>query len=114
MRTKKYNKLIRDKIPEVCLRNGAVPKFRIAKNDKEYRLYLQKKIQEEALEIAKEHDVSKLKEEIADLIEVSNCLIKILGLSKKEIEKNRKEKNKKRGGFRKRLILLKTKEKQSK
>lgn len=114
MKIKKYNKLIRDKIPEICLRNGAIPEVRTAKDNKEYRLYLQKKIQEEALEIAKERDVNKLKEEIADLVEVNNCLIKILGISKKEIEKIRKEKNRKRGGFRKRLILLKTKEEESK
>lgn len=110
MRIKKYNKLIRDKIPEICLRNGAIPEFRIAKDNEEYRLYLQKKIQEEALEVAKEDDVSKLKEEIADLIEVINCLIKTLGIPKKEIEKIRKEKNRKRGSFRKKIILLKVKE----
>lgn len=114
MKTKKYNKLIRDKIPEVCLRNGAIPEVRMAKNDEEYRLYLQKKIQEEALEITEENDTNKLKEEIADLIEVSNCLIKILGFSKKEIEKIRKEKNRERGSFRKRLILLKIKEEKNK
>jgi len=111
MKTKKHNKLIRDKIPEICLRNGAIPETRTTKDDKEYRLYLQKKIKEEALEIAKERDIGKLKEEIADLVEVSNCLIKTLGISKKEIEKIRKEKNRQRGSFYKRLILLKTKEK---
>lgn len=111
MRIKKYNKLVRDKIPEICLKNNATPEVRIAKDDKEYRLYLQKKIREEAREVAKEKDIDKLKDEIADLVEVSNCLIKTLGISKKEVEKIRKEKNEKRGSFHKRLILLKTKEK---
>ena len=110
MKIKKYNKLIRDKIPEICLKNGVIPEVRIAKDNKEYRLYLQKKILEEAQEIAKERKPRKLKEEIADLIEVINCLVKTLGVSKKEIEKKRKEKNKKRGSFNKRLILIKTKE----
>lgn len=111
MKIKKYNKLIRDKIPEICLKNNVIPKVRTAKDDKEYRLYLQKKIREEAIEIAKEKDIDKLKEEIVDLIEVSNCLIKAFGISQKELEKIRKEKNKKRGSFRKRLILLQTKSK---
>ena len=111
MKIKKYNKLVRDKIPEICLKNGAVPEIRIAKNNKEYRLYLQRKILEEAKEIAKETKSRKLKEEIADLVEVINCLIKTLDISKKEIEKIRKEKDQKRGGFNKKLILIKTKEK---
>jgi len=55
--------------------------------------------------------IKELEEEIADLIEVTNCLIKTLGISKKEIEKIRKHKNKERGGFEKGLILLKTIEK---
>jgi predicted house-cleaning noncanonical NTP pyrophosphatase (MazG superfamily) len=110
MKIKKYNKLIRDKIPEICLKNGAIPEVRIAKNNKEHRLYLQKKILEEAQEVANEKSYKKLKEEIADLIEVINCLVKTLNISKKEIEKIRKEKNKKRGSFNKRLILIKTKE----
>ncbi len=111
MRIKKYNKLVRDKIPEICLKNGAIPEIRIAKDDKEYRIYLQKKIMEEALEIAKEKDINKLKDEIADLVEIINRLIEMLGISKKEVEKIRKEKNKKRGSFHKRIILIKTKEK---
>ena len=114
MKTKKYNKLIRDKIPEICLKNGAIPKVRKAKDKKEYRQYLQKKIQEEAMEIAKECSLNKLKEEVVDLVDVINCLMKILGISKKEIEKIRKEKNRERGGFRKRLILLKTTKEKSK
>jgi len=111
MKIKKYNKLVRDKIPEICLKNGAIPKVKIAKNKKQYLTYLQRKVLEEALEIAKKTKIKELEEEIADLIEVTNCLIKTLGISKKEIEKIRKHKNKERGGFEKGLILLKTIEK---
>ncbi|MEM4326081.1 MAG: nucleoside triphosphate pyrophosphohydrolase [Candidatus Pacearchaeota archaeon] len=111
MKAKKYNKLVRDKIPEICLRNGAIPEIRIAKNDSEYRFYLQKKILEEALEIEKETDINKLKKEIVDLIEVINYLIKAANINEKEIEKIRKEKKRNRGGFNKRVILLKIKQK---
>lgn len=110
MKTKKYNKLIRDKIPEICLKNGAIPEVRTIKDNKEYLVYLQKKIMEESREIVKESNVNKLKEEIADLAEVINCLIRALRISKKEIEKIRKEKNETRGGFKKKLILIKIKE----
>lgn len=111
MKAKKYNKLVRDKIPEICLKNDAIPEIRIAKNDSEYRFYLQKKILEEALEIEKETNINKLKKEIADLIEVINCLMRVANISEKEIKKIRKEKNRKRGSFNKRVILLKIKQK---
>jgi predicted house-cleaning noncanonical NTP pyrophosphatase (MazG superfamily) len=111
MKIKKYNKLVRDKIPEICLKKGVMPKVKIAKNKKEYLIYLQKKILEEASEITKKTKIKELKEEIADLVEVTNCLIKTLGISKKEIEKIRKHKNRERGGFKKRLILMETIEK---
>lgn len=111
MKIKKYNKLVRDKVPEICLKNGAIPAIRIAKDDKEYRFYLQKKILEEALEIKKETNVNKLKDEIADLLEAINYLMKVSNISEKEIKKIREEKNKKRGGFDKKIILIKTEEK---
>ena len=37
-----YNKLIRDLIPEIIEKNGAIPKIRIL-NQKEYKLELLKK-----------------------------------------------------------------------
>lgn len=110
VKIKKYNKLVRDKIPEICLKDGVIPKIKITVNDKEYLFYLQKKILEEAREIKKETNIDKLKSEIADLLEVINYLIKVANISKKEIEKIRKEKNKKRGSFDKRIILHETKE----
>lgn len=110
VKIKKYNKLVRDKIPEICLRNGAIPKIRIAENDKEYLFYLQNKILEEAREIKKEINIDKSKSELADLLEVIDYLMKVANINEKEIKKIRKEKNKKRGGFDKRIILLKTKE----
>lgn len=111
MRTKKYDKLIRDKIPEICLKNGRYPEIRIVKNKKEYIFYLQKKILEEALEIKNEKNINKLKTEIADLLEVIYCLIKVINISQKEIRKIMKEKNKKRGSFKKGIILVRTNQK---
>jgi predicted house-cleaning noncanonical NTP pyrophosphatase (MazG superfamily) len=61
--------------------------------------------------LRKKTKIKELKEEIFDFVEVTNCLIKTLGISKKEIEKIRKHKNRERGGFKKRLILMKTIEK---
>lgn len=110
MKIKKYDKLIRDKTPQIYFKKGIIPEVRNARNDKEFCIYLRKKILEEALEVVEKQDINKLKEEISDLVEVTDCLIRTLGISRKEIKEIKKLKDKKRGGFNKRLILIKTKE----
>lgn len=42
MKVKRYNKLVRDKIPEICLINGAKPAIRFAKDEDEY-IFIYKK-----------------------------------------------------------------------
>lgn len=109
MQVKKYNKLVRDRVPEICLRNKSIPKTRMARDDREFIFYLQKKIKEETAEIIKEKDKEKLKREVANLFEALDTLLKTLGVSKSEILKARREKNRERGTFKKRIILLETK-----
>ena len=63
--------------------------------------------------MAKELTESKNKKdiinEIVDIQELIDVLILELGLKKSQIKKEQKIKNKKRGGFKKRLFLIKTK-----
>jgi predicted house-cleaning noncanonical NTP pyrophosphatase (MazG superfamily) len=111
MLVKRYNKLVRDKIPEICRKNGAVPKTRIAKSKKEFIDYLCKKVLEEATELSQERGSRpEIAREIADLEEVLFWLAKTIGVSPKGIAKIRKEKNRTRGAFKKKIILLFTKE----
>lgn len=100
-------KLIRDKTPELYL--GGMSGVRPAKSGKEFIHYLKKKIIEEATEVAMENHPGRLREEISDLVNVTDHLIKLLGIPKKTLIKIKRLKDKKRGGFVKRLILIKTK-----
>lgn len=47
---KKYNKLVRDKIPEIIERNNETPHVRIL-NDEEFKIELEKKLYEEYQEV---------------------------------------------------------------
>ena len=96
----KYNKLVRDKIPEYIKKKGGNPIFHIA-NKKEYWIKLKEKLGEETKEFLEAENI----EEIADLLEVINAVIKFKKFNKKNIESIRKSKNKERGAFKKGVIL---------
>ncbi len=104
---KKYNKLIRDKILEIIRAAGERPYWRIL-NGKEYLREIKKKILEEAKELIGAKDKKGIIDEIVDIQELTDALISETGLTKSEIKKQQKIKNKKRGGFKKRLFLIKT------
>lgn len=100
----KYNKLVRDKIPEVIKKNGGKAKFHIADKD-EYLEKLFEKFGEEINEFLK----GKNEEELADVFEVTDALhealIKYYRLNKSKAKKIQAKKAKERGRFSKRIIL---------
>ncbi|MFZ3020416.1 MAG: nucleoside triphosphate pyrophosphohydrolase [Minisyncoccia bacterium] len=93
-----YNKLVRDKIPEILDSKGILYEKRIA-NDEEYRVELVKKLVEETNEFVKETNI----EELADVVEVIEAMRLLPEFS--EVESVRLKKKEERGGFEKRLIL---------
>jgi len=106
-KTIKYNKLIRDKIPEIIKNAGWTPMVRIL-NKKEYLKEIKKKFTEETKELVKAKTKKEIINEIVDIQELIDTLIYEIGLTKSELEKQQKIKNKKRGGFKKKLFLIKT------
>jgi predicted house-cleaning noncanonical NTP pyrophosphatase (MazG superfamily) len=96
----KYNKLVRDKIPAVIKKRGGKFSVHIA-GDKEYWSKLTEKLTEETNEFIKEPSI----EEIADINEVIDAIIKFKKYSRKELIVVQKNKAKERGGFKKRIIL---------
>lgn len=102
-----FNKLVRDKIPEIIEKNNAEPKTRILSNE-EYIFELKKKLNEEIEEyFTSDNDP----EELADIKEVFNSICIEKGHNLEEIERLRAEKEKKRGGFSKKIFLIETREK---
>lgn len=95
-----YNKLVRDNIPEIMIKNGANPVTRIL-TDEEYLEELNKKLSEEV----KEYLESGETEELADIEEVILAILNTKGLSRNNLEEIRKEKASKRGAFDNKIFL---------
>lgn len=96
-----YNKLARDKIPEIIAGdNGKTCITRIMADD-EYLESLNTKMQEELKEYLESGDV----EELADLEEVLRAILDAKGVSYEEFEKIRNRKVEKRGAFKKKIFL---------
>lgn len=96
----KYDKLVRDKIPEYIRSRGGVPISHVA-NEEEYWQKLKEKLTEEFEEFKKDES----KEEFADLLEVIDAIADYKNFNKKEIAAIRKKKNAERGRFKDRIIL---------
>jgi len=97
---KRYDKLVRDKIPEIIKASGGRARTHIA-SPAEYRLRLKDKLLEEVNEFLGSGDV----EEIADIEEVLDAILEDLNYSKTEMEAIKVKKAKERGRFQKRIIL---------
>ena len=95
-----YNKLVRDKIPEIIKAAGKTCEIEIL-SDEEYLQMLDKKLDEELTEYHQEQNI----EELADLLEVLYATAKVRGYSIGELEQVRIDKQKARGGFDKKILL---------
>ena len=104
---KVYNKLVRDKIPQICIADGETPKIKILSKPA-YHKALKKKSQEEAAELLAARGLD-LKKEMVDVYEVLLNIARTYRISWPEIERMRKTKNQKRGSFRKRIFLISSK-----
>ena len=96
----RYDKLVRDKIPEIIEADGKKAEIMLLGDD-DYRKCLDEKLGEELKEYLESGSV----EELADLVEVIYALVGLNGLSREEFENIRASKEENRGGFRKRLFL---------
>ena len=95
-----YDKLIRDKIPEIIEQSGKKCIVEVMDNDT-YIEYLDQKLNEELAEYQQDKSI----EELADLLEVMYAVVTARGYSIEELERIRLEKAEKRGSFEKRLLL---------
>ena len=100
MSIKQYNKLVRDRIPEIIEASGKNCVTEIL-SDADYLKMLDAKLDEELAEYHADQNI----EELADLLEVIRACAVARGHSVEELEHVRAEKAAKRGSFEKKILL---------
>ena len=97
---KRYDKLVRDRIPEVIQAQGKKVVWRIL-TEEEHLVKLEEKLYEEV----EEYQEDKSLDEMADVLEVLYSICSARGYTAAELEAEREKKAKNRGGFKDRIFL---------
>lgn len=97
---KNYDKLVRDRIPEIIEADGKSCDVIIASKEEMSEL-LERKLMEEVNEYLEDKNL----EELADIMEVLFGLAYNLGYSEEDLLQKRKAKCEERGGFKKGIVL---------
>lgn len=96
-----YHKLVRDKIPEnINSIQGRKANWKVL-DEEEYRKELDKKLLEEVHEFIEEHDV----EELADVMEVLENIIRVHTINLEDVKEKQRIKRDKKGAFKDRIYL---------
>lgn len=104
-----YNKLVRDNIPEIIAATGKKVTCKMVKGE-ELQSYLKDKLVEEVEEFCNAKTNEEKEEEIADIQEVIDAIIKANNLWSSSCEKARKSKANTNGVFNKGIVLLEVEE----
>ncbi|MBF7096526.1 nucleoside triphosphate pyrophosphohydrolase [Alkalibacter mobilis] len=97
----KYDKLIRDKVPELIEKSGRKHTVKVL-DEKEYHDALIDKIIEEINEFR----ATDNEEELADIYEALDCLVELKDYEPMHIDYLRLKKREARGSFKKRFLLV--------
>lgn len=106
MHTKRYNKLVRDRIPEIIKSDGKTCIIETL-SDTQYLEMLDAELNEEL----SEYQESKSLKELADMLEVMRAVVNARGWTWEQLEQIRQEKAAKRVGFEKKILLKEVQEK---
>jgi len=104
MARKIYNKLVRDKIPQIIEEKGGSPKYSILSATL-FAAALKEKLVEEAKELNEAEGRDDILNELADVLELIFAIAKNNGVTMDEIEIRRGKKSAERGGFIEGLLL---------
>lgn len=100
MSTKNYNKLVRDRIPDIINSKGNIAVTRTLTHE-EFAKCLNEKLTEEIQEFLLTNDI----EELADVFQVILAILDERGISFEQFEKLRQQKALKNGEFKERIFL---------
>lgn len=101
---KQYNKLVRDRIPEIIERDGRGYET-VIMSEEQYREALRAKLVEEAEEAASA-DSQELVMELADIFEIIDAVMSAYGIEREAVLAEQEQRRVERGGFAKRIQLL--------
>ena len=101
---KTYNKLVRDKIPEIIKADGKKPITRILSLD-EFETILKRKLVEESSELLRARTKEDLIGELADVYEILDTILELEDIDRSDVRARQTEKKRQRGGFEKRIYL---------
>lgn len=97
---KKYNKLVRDKIPKIIEKNGQMCEIEIL-SDERYLEILELKLTEECTEYQIDNDI----EELADILEVVYAIANARGVTEGELDRIRLAKANKNGRYKEKIYI---------
>lgn len=100
-----YNKLVRDNIKDIIIKNGEKPVIRFL-DDNEYKIELEKKLYEEYKEVIDSTGDDRI-EELADMLEVIRALARLENKSLEDVIFLANKKREKRGAFNDKVFLEK-------
>lgn len=98
-----YNKLVRDKVPEIIRESGREPITRKLEEKDAFIAALDAKLREEV----EEYLAAPSAEELADILEVLEAIVAMRGIPQPELRRAKNKKALKRGTFHDRVFLEK-------
>lgn len=97
----RYDKIVRDRIPDIITANGKHPRTRTL-SGREYSERLAHKLVEEAEEFVASGNI----EELTDVLEVMLAILEDQGVGWEALESLRAAKRAARGGFQQKILLI--------
>lgn len=99
-----HNKLVRDNIPKIIEVDNKICKVKTL-SDEQYKYELKKKLCEESIEVLQADTTKQLTEEIADVMELVEALIKAYDISLDDVNSIKNKKLLKNGAFDNKVFL---------
>lgn len=104
-----YNKLVRDRIPEIIEKSGKQPIYRVLDGE-ELKKALKAKLVEETQELVNAETKEQMIEEMADVLAVLNAMRKVFGIEYADVQTMRHCKAIDKGAFFNGIYLEEVKE----